>query len=207
MGDKSTIKFLTDEEFLELFTTLEKQRRKAETDLKEKCAIRNKAMFAIMYYCALRVSEAMDIRKEDFNVYKNELYCRRKKGGKNNTLRIIPEYQWVTDCLKKHIKVNRPTSYMFTNFIDTSTPLSRKTCDHLMKKACSKTSISSDKWHCHTLRHTKAVNLAEDGLDLKEIQYWLGHASITNTEIYFQFTTSQYETMYKKLRKKKRYPF
>lgn len=83
-------------------------------------------------------------------------------------------------------------------------PISRKTLDKLMKKYCEMAKIKDkDKWHFHTLKHTRAVNLAESGLDLKEIQYWLGHKEISNTQIYFQFTSSQYETLYKKLKKDK----
>ena len=57
------------------------------------------------------------------------------------------------------------------------------------------------KWHFHTLKHTRAVDLAEKGLDLKEIQYWLGHKEISNTQIYFQFTSVQYNALYRKLSK------
>jgi site-specific recombinase XerD len=44
-----------------------------------------------------------------------------------------------------------------------------------------------------------AVHLAESSLDVKELQYWLGHKNINNTIIYFQFTTTQQESMYQKL--------
>ncbi|MBV4445947.1 tyrosine-type recombinase/integrase [Clostridium tyrobutyricum] len=55
------------------------------------------------------------------------------------------------------------------------------------------------KWHVHALKHTRAVDLCNSELDLKEIQYWLGHKEVSNTEIYFQFISQQQENMYKKL--------
>ena len=58
-----------------------------------------------------------------------------------------------------------------------------------------------EKYHFHTLKHTTAVHLAESEIDIKELQYYLGHKSVTNTLIYFQFTTKQQETMYAKLQK------
>lgn len=55
------------------------------------------------------------------------------------------------------------------------------------------------KHHFHALKHTTAFHLAECDMDIKELQWWLGHKSVSNTEIYFQFTTKQQERMYAKL--------
>ena len=181
MGNKETIKYFNKDELNTFFKELEKSRRKAETDHKEKCAVRNEALFAIMYYCALRVTEATMLEIEDYNSLKKEIYCRRMKGGNNNTLRIIDD--WVLKIFERHMRLNKPTSYLFTPLNRTEKPLSRKTCDKIMKKTC------------------EAIYLAEKGLDIREIQYWLGHSYVANTEIYLKFTTKQYETMYKKLNK------
>ena len=51
----------------------------------------------------------------------------------------------------------------------------------------------------HSLKHTRGQFLADSGLDIKEVQYWLGHKNIRNTYIYFQFTRQQQEQMYEKL--------
>ena len=68
-------------------------------------------------------------------------------------------------------------------------PISRKTLDVLMKKYCHLAKISDIyKHHFHTLKHTAAVHLAESQIDIKGLQYYLGHKSVTNTLIYFQFT-------------------
>lgn len=197
MGKKETIKYFTNDELKAFFKELEKSRRKAETDCKEKCAARNEALFAIMYYCALRVTETTNLDVEDFNSMRKEIYCRRIKGGNNNTLRIIDE--WVLKIFERHIRLNKPTTYLFTPLNDKNRPLSRKTCDRIMKTICKNAKIPVSKRHCHVMRHTKAIYLAESGLDIREIQYWLGHSCVANTEIYLKFTTTQYETMYKKL--------
>ena len=68
-----------------------------------------------------------------------------------------------------------------------------------MKRFCAEAKIRKDKAHFHALRHTRAIELAESGLGVREIQYWLGHTDIKNTEIYLQFTTRQHENMYQKL--------
>ena len=69
----------------------------------------------------------------------------------------------------------------------------------IMKRYCTEAGISPDKAHFHVLKHTRAVALADLGLDTKEVQYWIGHKSIKNTEIYLQFTSKQQETLYKKI--------
>jgi site-specific recombinase XerD len=69
-----------------------------------------------------------------------------------------------------------------------------------MKKYCHLAKISDiEKHHFHTLKYTAAVHLTESEIDIKELQYYLGHKSVTDTLIYFQFTTKQQETMYAKL--------
>lgn len=202
MGNRETIKYFNQSELKNFFKELEKTRRRSETDFQEKCAARNEALFAIMYYCALRVSETLNLEIDDYNSIRKEIYCRRIKGGNNNTLRIIDD--WVLKIFERHLRLNKPTTYLFTPINSNNKPLSRKTCDKIMKKTCKNICIPKNKRHCHVMRHTKAISLAESGLDIREIQYWLGHSNVANTEIYLKFTTAQYETMYKKLQKRKK---
>lgn len=128
------------------------------------------------------------------------MYCQRIKGGLNNTLEIIDLN--VLRALKRHINFNSPRQYLFENMRDDK-EISRKTLDRIFKTTCSQIQrpISKKKWHCHTLRHTRAIHLAESGFDLKELQYWLGHSEVSNTLIYFEFTTKQCAALYKKLKK------
>lgn len=182
------IKYFTNRELKALFKVIEND--------DSKYAARNEAIFKIAYYCALRVSEVALIEVEDFNSTRNELYCRRLKGSYNNTLKIIDKE--VLKALKRHLKNNKGQNHMFIS--RNNKPISRKMLDYLMKKYCEDAKIQDkSKWHFHTLKHTRAVDLAEQGLDLKEIQYWLGHKEVNNTQIYFQFTSSQQEYLYKKI--------
>lgn len=198
MAGRGTIKYFSPKERDNFFKTLEDATKKAKTPFAKKIAIRNEAMFKIIYYCALRASESK-IKKDSFNDSRNELYCERVKGGKNNTLRIIDKD--ILKSLKKHIAYNKPTEYLFVNF-HTNSSLSRKTIWNLFVEVCEKNEIASkDKLHPHTLRHTRAIDLAEMELDLKDLQYWLGHKHVSNTLIYFDFTTRQHEAMYTKITK------
>lgn len=189
--DNEDIKYFTNKELKAFFKAIEKDNSKYR--------VRNECIFKLAYYCALRVSEVALIQVDDFNNSRNEIYCRRLKGSLNNTIRIVdPD---ILRSVKRYLRtINHDTMFISQKGL----PISRKTLDKLMKKYCEIAKIKDkDKWHFHTLKHTRAVDLAEIGLDLKEIQYWLGHKEISNTQIYFQFTSSQYETLYKKLKKDK----
>jgi site-specific recombinase XerD len=199
---ESTIKYFTDNELSSIFKVLEYRRRTASTELAYKNAVRDEALFKVMFYCALRVSEVILLDVEDYNILKKEMHCKRLKGGINNTLKIIDNN--VLQALNRHVRENAPESYLFMNIRDNK-PLSRKTIDYIIKNICMDAKVlNKTKWHSHTFRHTKAIELAESGLDIKEIQYWLGHKCIANTQLYFEFTANQHAAMYKKLLRNKK---
>lgn len=194
---EETIKYFYEPELKRIFKVLEDRRITARTPYARKCAIRNEAFFKIMYYCAMRVSEVTNTEVDYFNPVSKEIYCKRIKGSLNNTLRIIDDD--VYRSLKRHLSYNRPENYMFEG--RNGKPMSRKTADAIIRSVCKEAKIKDiNKWHCHTFKHTRAVILAEHGFDVKEVQYWLGHKEIENTLIYFQFTSKQNDSMYKKFR-------
>jgi site-specific recombinase XerD len=199
---ETTIKYFTEKELDSIFRVLEYRRKTATTELAYKNTVRDEALFRVMFYCALRVSEVILLNVEDYNTLKKEIHCKRLKGGINNTLRIIDSN--VLQALNRHIRENAPTGPLFMNIRDNK-PLSRKTIDYIVKNICMDAKVpNKTKWHSHTFRHTKAIELAESGLDIKEIQYWLGHKSIANTQLYFEFTSSQHMAMYRKLLRNKK---
>ena len=190
MYEGETIKYLTSNEKEALFHVIEN-----DTSLH---SIRNRAIFFLAEYCGLRASEVGKLRISDFDIQKKEIYVRRLKGSKNNTLRILDAY--VYDALLEYISLRKSNTIssdlMFIS--QKGNPISRKTIDDIMKKYCSLAGIPKDKSHFHVLKHTRTITLAELGLDTKEVQNWIGHKSVRNTEIYLQFTSRQQETLYQK---------
>ena len=81
-GSTITIKYFTDQELNLFFRELEKETQIASTEFKKKCAIRNEAIFKIMYYCALRVTETTILSVDTVNDFRKQIYCVRVKGGK-----------------------------------------------------------------------------------------------------------------------------
>lgn len=192
MNNNTEIKYLYTEEKEKLYKTIDQS--------SSKHAIRNKAIFYLAEYCGLRASEVGLLCTDYFVPETREIYCHRLKSGNNNTLRIIDDnvYNSLIEYLKiKNSIYTTPSKYLFTS--NRGTPISRQMLDVLMKEFCAAAKICEDKAHFHTLRHTRAVELADSGLEIREIQYWLGHCDIKNTEIYLQFTSKQHDKLYKKL--------
>lgn len=184
------IKYLTQKEAISLFNSIESSHTSH--------SLRDLAIFRLAYRCGFRASEISLLKLEDYNISKGEIYCKRLKGSNNNTIRLDEKTK---SALNKYICENNITSdaqILFTS--QKNSPISRQTLDYLMKKYCSIAKIQDkSKHHFHALKHTTAVHLAECDMDIKELQWWLGHKSVSNTEIYFQFTTKQQDKMYAKL--------
>lgn len=195
---RKTIKYLDEKQLKNLFREMKNYTlsMKYIDERSYRIAVRNEALFQIMYYCALRVSESTNIAMSSLNIQRSEIFCERNKNGVNNTLHIIDPY--IIKILKKHIQINNPKNFLFEV---SEKPISRKTVAVWIKFYCHLAKIPSELAHCHTLRHTRAIQLAESGFDLKDLQYWLGHRDIQNTLIYFQFTAKQKNELYKKLKK------
>ena len=195
MYDCSTIKYLYTHEKNALFQVIAE-----DTSIHH---IRNMAIFHLAEYAALRASEVGLIRMSELNLYPDygypRIYFKRLKHSNNNTLRILDPQ--VLNSLQTYLEYRKlygiNCDYLFPS--QKANPISRKTLDDLMKRYCRQANIPPEKAHFHVLKHTRAVELSDFGLDTKEVQYWTGHKNIANTEIYVQFTTTQQETLYKKL--------
>lgn len=190
----SNIKYLSSAEFRDLIVALK------TADPSSKFHKRNIAAFLIAEYCGLRASELGLIRISDYDPNDKVLRCRRLKGSVSNVLKIIdPE---VLAAMEQHyfeyLKKPDHSQYLFAS--KSGKPLDRRTLDVLMKFYCSFTSISPDKHHFHTLKHTRAMQMiATPGVNLRDVQWWLGHKYIANTMIYLNYSVEAQAELYKKL--------
>ena len=201
---QNKIKFFTARELNQIFTVLEQKIKHAKTPYQKQLAIRNSAMIRVMYYCALRVSEVVNLKVSDYDYYQNQIYCTRGKNGNSNTLFLVDAD--VTFALRRHLEINQPKTYLFEKLKhgQDGTSMSRKTFDRIVRDICWDTNImDTSKFHCHTFRHTMAIRLLEDGCSIYDVQFWLGHKDISNTQIYLAFTKQQQLRLYKLLKKSK----
>jgi len=191
------IKYLTQEEFQKLLDSFEISKKLYLEDKNKQLFRfynRDKLIFLVTYECGLRASEVSKLKKDDFHEKSRELFCRRLKGSRNNTIRLTTS---TSKLLSKFIREDNGSQYIFLS--RKNTPLSRQQLTRICKRYFSLADIAREKQHFHTLKHTAGVHLADLGLDIKEVQYILGHRNVENTMIYFDFTSKQQEVLYAKL--------
>ncbi|GGA60781.1 site-specific tyrosine recombinase XerD [Ornithinibacillus halotolerans] len=160
--------------------------------------IRNKAMLELMYATGLRVSELVSLKIDDLHLTMGFVRCT----GKGSKERIVPlgevAEQALETYLKKSrtilIKKNKEERSLFVN--QHGRPLSRQGFWKILKKLTDEANISKDITP-HTLRHSFATHLLENGADLRAVQEMLGHSDISTTQIYTHVSKSRLKDMYK----------
>jgi site-specific recombinase XerD len=141
---------------------------------------RNRAIIEILYRVGLRVSELVNLKWADVDLIELILTIRHGKGNKD---RVIPLGQKSENRLSI-MKGDQPdyTRFVFTQIRD-SKPISVRYVQQMIARAAKKARIDH-RVTPHTLRHTFATELLNDGFNLREVQTLLGHSHVSTTEIY-----------------------
>jgi integrase/recombinase XerD len=147
---------------------------------------RNKTIIDVLYSTGCRVSELCNINLSDLDLVDNSL----KLKGKGSKQRIVPIGSELKVNLLKYLKIRE-------NFINSKgEPLfltkSRNNLDRtavfrIIKSTALKASLDTNI-HPHTLRHSAATHMLEGGCDLRTVQEFLGHSSVSTTQIYTKVT-------------------
>lgn len=145
---------------------------------------RDNLILELLYSCGIRVTEAAGIRVEDLNLEAGYMKIKGK-GGKE---RIVPlnlpavnkTYKYL-HTLRPHLLKNKHTPYLLLNRYGEK--ISRQTIWKIIKKTALLCGILQDI-SPHTMRHSFATHLLENGADLRVIQELLGHSDISTTQIY-----------------------
>ena len=182
-----------------VLTVSEIQQMLAAIDLSEPLGLRNRAILETLYACGLRVSELVNMRR-------NNLFLEAgfvKILGKNNKERLVPigaeAAKYLVQYLTQVVDVQgnaKPgqEGYVFLNRLGSK--LTRVMVFYIIKDLALKAGIQKTI-SPHTFRHSFATHLVEGGADLKAVQDMLGHESITTTEIYTHLDTEDLkETIY-----------
>lgn len=164
------------------------------TDMK---GYRDKAMLELLYATGIRVSELIALNSDSINLSTGLIYCRS-----SDKERIIPLYPAAIKALSDYINLVRKQmlaapmeTALFVNMAGER--MSRqgfwKIIKHYQEKARIKKEITP-----HTLRHSFAAHLLENGVDLRSLQEMLGHADISSTQVYTQLVKKQLKDVYNK---------
>lgn len=156
---------------------------------------RDKAMLELLYATGIRVSELISLDVQDLNLSASFLRCR----GRSKE-RVVPLYKGAVRAMAAYINDVRPQllenpgeTALFVNM--NGERMSRQGFWKIVKCYQDKAGIHKDITP-HTLRHSFAAHLLENGADLKSIQEMLGHADISATQIYAQVVNQKLWDVY-----------
>ena len=162
------------------------------TDTSTLTGLRDRALLEVLYGCGLRVSEAAALKRSD--VFEKEAFVRVI--GKGNKQRLVPIGEPALEAIDAYLAL-RPSSFdsvlddvIFHNRF--SKPLSRISIFKMIKQQALLAGIRKEI-SPHTLRHSFATHLVENGADLRVVQEMLGHESILTTEIYTHIDSSTWQ--------------
>ncbi|GAA4149929.1 site-specific integrase [Chryseobacterium ginsenosidimutans] len=161
-------KFLTREEIKKLLNITEN--------------LKHKAILTTIYSCGLRLSEALELKMQDIKTRENILLIRQSKGRKDRVVMLSP---LLVDLLRAYYTTYRPQVYLFEG--QAGEKYSERSVQHILKNALQKAEIMTPAT-IHTLRHSYATHLLENGTDIRVIKELLGHNNIKTTEIYTHIT-------------------
>jgi len=168
-----------------------------ETDIKDDLTLRNVLIMEFLYTTGLRVSELCRIKLRDLNSDNQSI----KVVGKGNKERIIYYKACNEELLNKYINEARnnilegtPSDYLFTS--KSGKPLTTRTVENIVAKYSTSKEIKT-KVTPHTLRHTYATDLLNNGADIRSVGELLGHESLSTTQIYTHVTSERLKSVYK----------
>lgn len=158
---------------------------------------RDKAMIELLYATGIRVTELIDLNITDVNLTGGVIRCHSR-----NRERFIPMYPQAVKALSDYITLVRPQMIALPDeqslFVNVSGErMSRQGFWKIIKYYQKKAHIDKDITP-HTLRHSFAAHLLENGADIHAIQEMLGHADISSTQVYSQLVKKQLKDVYNK---------
>lgn len=181
----------------EILTIQEVDSLLAQPELSTPKGLRDKAMLELLYATGMRVSELIHLQMDDVNLQFGYVTCH--ESGKE---RIIPIGSVSRDALQLYIEKAREAfvkesseKALFTNC--SGKAMSRQGFWKVLKGYADEAGITRDITP-HTLRHSFAVHMLQNGADIKSVQEMLGHSDISTTQVYLSMNMSKMRDVYMK---------
>ncbi|MCY0902339.1 MAG: site-specific tyrosine recombinase XerD [Firmicutes bacterium] len=179
-----------------VLTAAEVERLLASPNPATRAGLRDRAMLELLYATGIRVSELVSLRVTDVNLSAAFLQCY----GKGSKERIVPLGRLARDAVSDYLLRARTAmardgqeSALFVNHLGDR--LTRQGFWKIIKKYAQRASITSHLTP-HTLRHSFATHLLDNGADLRAVQEMLGHADISTTQIYTHVSRTRLQDAY-----------
>ena len=143
---------------------------------------KHKLLISLSYASGLRVSEVINLKVKDLYFDELIIHIKRTKGDRDR-ITIFPEK--MKNDLNNMIYSRDKNDYVFAS--ERGGKITARTAQKIFEKALKKASIKKDATF-HSLRHSFATHLLENGVDVRYVQELLGHRNIRTTQIYTQVT-------------------
>jgi site-specific recombinase XerD len=141
--------------------------------------LKHRILLTLIYSAGLRSQEAVNLKISDVDFERKTIHIRQSKYKKD---RMVPLSEYMAKGLRKYFSVEHPYTWIF-NGKEPDGRYSVKGLSWVMRQALKKTGITKDV-SLHSLRHSYATHLLEDGVNILTIKELLGHVNIDTTMIY-----------------------
>lgn len=154
------------------------------------CLMMPRVLIAVLYGCGLRCAEARNLKVDDIDFDRSVLHIRQSKGRKD---RYVPLGKTLANILVRYLAIHKPALWLFpgkrwsntsVRFFSVFEPqYGQRTIQWAIKRAAQLAGIRKPL-SVHSLRHTYATHLLEDGINILSIKELMGHANVRTTMIY-----------------------
>lgn len=151
---------------------------------------RDRALFGLIYYYGLRVTEATMLTINDADIQKNKIFIRQFKGGIPGEKPLLRQ---ASKLLRGYLRVRISKGPAL--FTGRQGPMKKRRIEQLFQYYAEKAKLN-DRYTVHSLRHSIAVHLLDAGQPLELVQDHLGHRYITNTQVYPRISNPRRDTFF-----------
>lgn len=150
-------------------------------------SFKHRFMLAFTYAGGLRLNELRALRINDIDLDRKQIHVRQGKGKKD---RYVILSKFLASKLPQYLAEVKPINYLFEG-LTKGEMMGEKSLQNIVNEALLRTTIKKNAT-LHTLRHSFATHLMEDGVDIHSIQRMLGHADIRSTMIYLHVAQARH---------------
>lgn len=152
--------------------------------------LKHRLIIGLCYGCGLRCSEVRHLRLADVDIERGMVQVRQGKGSKD---RCLPLGKMLCRGIAQYINADHPRNYLFEG--NHGEALSQRGTQWVVQQAVKRAGIRKEV-HTHTLRHTYATHLLEQGVNILTIKELLGHAHIETTMVYLHIAQPSPQTVF-----------
>lgn len=153
--------------------------------------IKHRAIIALLYGSGIRLSEIRFLKMEHIDRQNSRLKVVSGKGSKDR-FTILPKS--ILELLEKYYRLHRPKCYLFEGQTPNK-PMNDRSIQHAVSQSMIGAGFEKCKFSSHTLRHSFATHLLDNGTDIHTIKELLGHSKIETTMVYLHLTKQKIEKL------------